>query len=165
MSDPALTPEVLGKLATLLAAYEIAQQRYEAGEIGLRDHLLERRDTARRALEVGFGLEAPALLAAAQRVQEMEKDLGAHVAELAAIDDALGPLTEATRQAQVRGLVARIATLERALVAMAIPYEGIRGDGESRRWIAPQIWEMIVQATETARALAAARQAEKETTT
>lgn len=47
----------------------------------------------------------------------------------------------------------RNAELLRAIVEMAIPYEGIRADSESRKWIAPEIWDHIVEATETARAL------------
>ena len=41
--------------------------------------------------------------------------------------------------------------LRRAVVDMAIPYEALRMDAESRKWIAPSIWDHIVRATETAR--------------
>jgi len=59
---------------------------------------------------------------------------------------------DALRAALAR-LTAENKELLRAVVEMAIPYEGIRGDAESQRWIAPEVWRHIVEATDTARAL------------
>lgn len=142
MSDPALTPEVLEELRKASDAYESAKVSYALGSAAA--------DFCHRARRFSDLLvhHAPALLAAAQRVQELEGMYGdmkkiadegsearfenhrlrarvaeleesdrLHRAELAAIDDALGPLTEVTRQAQVRGLVERVAELEGEIAA------------------------------------------------
>jgi hypothetical protein len=56
---------------------------------------------------------------------------------------------------EVDALQARVAACEQAIVKMAEPYEALRMDDESRRWIAPEVWKTIVEATEQARALLA----------
>ncbi len=221
--SPTLTPEVLEELRKAMSDMLDAQRRLLEADLP-HSELMPVLDAEAR-FEFALRRHAPALLAAAQRVQELEAEreqvgphnpialidkatattkpipgyvyaseaveqllaprdariaeleesARVHAAELTAIDDALGPLTEATRQAQVRGLVedrarldwlerlrAKVAELEGAVTVMAIPYEALRMDEPSRQWIAPQVWDHIVKATETARAIVAARQAGKE---
>lgn len=55
--------------------------------------------------------------------------------------------------AEIPALRDRNAVLLRAIVEMALPYEALRMDGGSRRWIAPTTWKLIVEATDRARAL------------
>ena len=45
--------------------------------------------------------------------------------------------------------------LREAIVVMAVPYEALRLDEESRKWIHPEIWKAIVEAREAARGVAA----------
>jgi len=54
------------------------------------------------------------------------------------------------------------AKLRREIVNMVIPYEALRADDGSRKWIAPELWKHIVEATETARAMAS-RSGQRET--
>jgi anaerobic glycerol-3-phosphate dehydrogenase len=43
-------------------------------------------------------------------------------------------------------LTAQIDQLRETIVKCALPYEAIRMDSESRRWIAPQVWKAIEEA-------------------
>lgn len=58
--------------------------------------------------------------------------------------------------AQVARRTAERDALKRAVVEMAIPYEALRMDDDSRKWIAPSVWKMIIAATEQGRAILAA---------
>jgi hypothetical protein len=49
-------------------------------------------------------------------------------------------------------LLAEVGRLREALAKAAIPYEAILMDGESRRWIAPEVWAAIETAVMDARA-------------
>jgi len=62
----------------------------------------------------------------------------------------------AALRAQLAEVRERVEPLRQAVVDMAIPYEAIRADAPSQRWIAPTVWAHIVAATERARALLAA---------
>lgn len=57
---------------------------------------------------------------------------------------------------QFTELVRERDALKVALVKCAIPYEAIRMDAGSRKWIAPEIWNAIIAATDEARALVCA---------
>ena len=50
----------------------------------------------------------------------------------------------------------RVAALEAAAVLLAIPYEGLLADGESRRWIAPALWTAIEEGIKATRSALAA---------
>lgn len=39
----------------------------------------------------------------------------------------------------------------RVMVELAVPFEGLRMDDESRKWIAPELWDAMVHATNAAR--------------
>lgn len=47
--------------------------------------------------------------------------------------------------------------LLRACVELALPYEALLMDHESRRWIAPEIWKAIETGVATIRSIVAAR--------
>ncbi len=49
-------------------------------------------------------------------------------------------------------LLAEVARLRKVLVQMAIPYEALLMDAESRKWIAPTVWSAIEAAVTAARA-------------
>src|SRR6185369_16814230 len=55
----------------------------------------------------------------------------------------LGPITP--------DLFAEVGRLREALAKAAIPYEAILMDGESRRWVAPEVWAAIETAVMDAR--------------
>lgn len=111
------------------------------------------------------GCDAPEWLAdEILGLREDVAELRAHRAELAAIDDALGPLTEATRQAQVRLLVERLGQ------SQVRDYQWIgfaRSVGLAVNCLYSSFPEgnghIVAKATQLASL--AARQAEKETTT
>lgn len=47
----------------------------------------------------------------------------------------------------------RVQELEYAIATMALPYEALRMDEASRKWISPVVWKHIVEATDRARTL------------
>lgn len=53
---------------------------------------------------------------------------------------------------EIDTLKRRVDTLEKALVVSAIPYEALLLDAESRKWIAPEVWNAIEQAVTAIRA-------------
>lgn len=77
----------------------------------------------------------------AERVHESDMDAGARNGYYMACMDLLPKLDE----------------LRKALVECAIPYEAIRMDAESKKWIAPEVWKAIEDATDTARKLVRAK--------
>lgn len=54
--------------------------------------------------------------------------------------------------ARIKELEARNDALRAAAVSAAIPYEALLMDGESRKWIAPAVWEAIETAVNAPKA-------------
>jgi len=56
-------------------------------------------------------------------------------------------------ESRVLELESRVRELEYAIAVMALPYEALRLDEGSRKWISPVIWKHIVESTDRARTL------------
>ena len=66
--------------------------------------------------------------------------------------DGLDPPEAAELLAEIDALRAERDRLRVCIVEMAIPYEALRLDAGSRKWIAPVVWQHIIDATTAARA-------------
>ena len=96
------------------------------------------------ARHVRFGLNHPhECWSAAIRGQECVCHLDARIATLD---------TLVSRANEADALRAEVERLRAVLVVCAIPYEALRMDDESRKWIAPSIWQRMIDATDAARA-------------
>jgi hypothetical protein len=107
------------------------------------------------------------LLAQSSRWEAQALEAGVRVAELEALFALQKTrMTETTRMWQeatgkqdvlpdlgdlLAWLMARPGVLEAAMIKLVVPYEGLLLDGESRRWIAPVLWEAIEEGVKAVR--------------